>query len=80
MGDRDAAQDQVRAALTSGARAVLLEQEVFPLARAELPAQLRLIGFEEVAAALEASMRAERSLEELEGDLGCLSRSMPSSL
>jgi len=38
------------------------------------PAQLRLIGFEEVAAALEASMRAERSLEELEGDLGCLSR------
>ena len=69
MGDCDAAQDQVRAALTCGARALLLEKRVFPLARSELPHQLRLIRWPDFAEALEASIYTVRSLAELETDL-----------
>ncbi len=79
MGDRDAAQEQVRATLTSGARALLLEKDVFPLARSELPDQLLAVGYEEVAEALTATIRMERSLSELNGDLACLSRRVPPS-
>lgn len=78
MGDRDAAQDQVRAALTCGARALLLEKRVFPLARSELPHQLRLIRGHEVAEALEAGIGTVRSLVELEADLSRLDRWMAS--
>lgn len=78
MGDRDAAQDQVRAALTCGARALLLEKRVFPLARSELPHQLRLIRCEEIAEALEAGIYTVRSLPGLEADLGQLDPWLPS--
>jgi hypothetical protein len=65
MGDRDAAQAELRAALTSGARAVLLAVEVFPLARAELPEQLRAIGADQLGSALKATIESEPSLEDL---------------
>lgn len=72
MGDRDAAQDQVRAALTSAARAALLEAGVFPLARSELPDQLCVLGREELAKALGAVIHAERSIVQLRQDLSAL--------
>ncbi|HYI99224.1 MAG TPA: hypothetical protein VEX36_06030 [Thermoleophilaceae bacterium] len=53
MEDRDAAQDQVRATLTSASRALLLQEGIFPLARSELPAQLRAAGQPDLAAALD---------------------------
>jgi len=65
MGDRDAAHDQLRATLTSAARAVLLQQGEFALARSELPGQLRLIRADELADGLEASIYGEPTLEEL---------------
>jgi hypothetical protein len=40
MRDQDAAREQLRAMLTAGARGLLLQAQVFPLARKELPAQL----------------------------------------
>jgi hypothetical protein len=52
MGDRDAAQEQVRATLTTAARGLLLETGVFPLARSELPGQLKCAGYEPLAEAL----------------------------
>lgn len=52
MEDRDAAQDQVRATLTSLSRAMLLQKGTFPRARVELPAQLAGIGEEGLASAL----------------------------
>lgn len=79
MGDRDAAQDQVRAVLTSAARALLLEKGVFPLARAELPDQLRAVECERVAKALGATIYDDRSLAELGRDLACLGRHLPLS-
>ena len=63
--DRDAAQDQVRAALTSAARGVLLQRGVFALARSELPAQLRLVNADILADSLEAAIYAEPTLETL---------------
>jgi hypothetical protein len=65
VGDRDAAQDQVRAALTSAARGVLLRRGVFPLARSELPAQLRLVGADGLAKSLQAAIYTEPTLETL---------------
>jgi hypothetical protein len=52
MGDRDAAQEQVRATLTTAARGLLLATGVFPLARSELPGQLKRAGYEPLAEAL----------------------------
>lgn len=69
MGDRDAAQDQVRAALTSAARALLLDARVFPLARSELPDQLEAVGYERMGTALADTIHREPSLGQLERDL-----------
>ncbi len=80
VGDRDAAQEQVRATLTSGARGLLLENGVFPLARRELPEQLRVIECAELAEALSATIYTDRSLAELDSDLACLSRFVPLGL
>ncbi len=65
MGDRDAAQDQVRAALTSAARGLLLNVSVFPLARSELPGQLEVVGHGELAHVLRTTIYTEPSLTEL---------------
>lgn len=72
MGDRDAAQDQVRATLTSLARGLLLESRVFPLARKELPGQLRRITHATVADALEQSIYEKPTLTDLRTALGVL--------
>jgi len=74
MEDRDAAQDQVRAALTSGARGLLLLRRVFPLSRSELPDQLREAGLEELAAELEATIYASPELADLSSSLTTLKR------
>lgn len=65
VGDRDAAQDHVRATLTSAARAVLLQRGAFALARSELPTQLREIGVDALADALTVCIYEEPTLEEL---------------
>jgi hypothetical protein len=70
-GDRDAAQDQLRATLTSLARALLLESGIFPLAREELPGQLRSIGHGLVAGALAATIHGQPSLSDIRAGL-CL--------
>ena len=72
MGDRDAAHAEVRAALTSAARAVLLAGHIFPLARAELPEQLKVISEQGLADALEATIQTEPSLDALRGHLDVL--------
>lgn len=53
MGDSSAAAEELRFALSHLARAFLLRQAIFPLARAELPTQLRSIGDRELADSLE---------------------------
>lgn len=56
IDDRDAAQEHVRAALTSLARGLLLAKHAFPLARAELAGQLRACGHDDLAQCLERSI------------------------
>jgi hypothetical protein len=68
-GDRDAAVEQVRAVLTGLGRWLLLVNGAFPLARAELPGQLRAIGAREVAVSLERCILREPSMDELIADL-----------
>lgn len=63
--DRDAAQEHVRASLTSLARGLLLAAGTFPLARAELPAQLHVAGRHGLAEWLSRSIYDQLSLDEL---------------
>lgn len=77
IGDRDAAQDQVRATLTAAARGLLLREHVFPLSRSELPKQLRSIGMLDVGLGLEQSIHRTMSLSELQMALAPLRRSSP---
>lgn len=72
MGDRDAAQAEVRAALTTAARGLLLKAHVFPLARDELSDQLRHIGWDQLGWSLSATIHSDRSLAELENDLAAV--------
>jgi hypothetical protein len=65
MGDRDAAQAQVRATLTTAARGLLLETGVFPLARSELPGQLKRAGYEPFAEALAGVIHEAPGLADL---------------
>jgi hypothetical protein len=65
MGDRDAAQEQVRATLTTAARGLLLETGVFPLARSELSGQLKKAGYEPLAEALAAVIHTAPALTDL---------------
>jgi hypothetical protein len=67
--DEDAALEQACTALTLTARWRLLEQRVFPLSRAELPAQLRESGHLRLAAGLDATIRRAASLQDLSGYL-----------
>jgi hypothetical protein len=64
-GDSEGALIQVRTALALSARAHLLSTRQFPLSRAELPTQLVAGGHPESAAALEACIHGEPSLEAL---------------
>ena len=72
MGDRDAAQEQVRATLTTAARGVLLDAGVFPLARSELPDQLSAAGYELLGGALTEAINGEPDLEELSAAVSLL--------
>ncbi len=72
MGDRDAAQDQVRAALTSVARALLLDAHYFPLSRSELPDQLVAIKQDDLADAVRAAIYERPSLCDLRNDVRVL--------
>jgi hypothetical protein len=58
-GDQDAAQEQVRTALSLAARAQLLGAGVFPGARDELPHQLAEIGLHHVGEALASTIHAD---------------------
>lgn len=69
IGDRDAAQDQARATITSAARGLLLLRERFPLARSEPARQLSDIGMAPLGDALERTIHAEPSLDELVEDV-----------
>ncbi len=64
-GDEDGAVVQVRTALSLASRARLLGAGVFPLSRAELPAQLQAIGHVQAAQALAATIYGSPSLAEL---------------
>jgi hypothetical protein len=64
-GDQDAAVVQVRTALSLAARAHLLQCRVFPLSRAELPAQLRDVGRSDAGVALTRCIYEMPSLAEL---------------
>jgi hypothetical protein len=63
--DRDAAQEHVRAGLTSLARGALLTAAVFPLSRDELAEQLSEIGQSDVGELLHRSIHETLSLSEL---------------
>ena len=64
-GDEDGAVAQVSTASSLAARARLLSAGVFPLSRAELPAQLHAIGSEPAARALADTIHAAPSLADL---------------
>ena len=80
VGDRDAAQDHVRASLTSAARGLLLVEGVFPLARSELVGQLQDSNAAALASALEATIYGEPTLEELERFVSLLESERPQAL
>jgi hypothetical protein len=65
MGDRDAAHGQVRAALTTAGRGLLLVAGVFPLSRSELPGQLRHAGYGALSRRLDAAIHEEPDLADL---------------
>lgn len=77
VGDREAAQDQVRATLTSAARGLLLAAGAFPLARSELPGQLRLVGANPLAEPLDLVIHGNPSLHDLRRGLGALDAAVP---
>jgi hypothetical protein len=64
-GDSDAAVEQVRTALTLIARWRLLEDRTFPLSRAELPAQLKKLGYLTLAKGLAETIQSAPALAAL---------------
>jgi hypothetical protein len=76
MGDRDAAQEQVRAMLTTAARALLLGTGVFPLSRSELPIQLRRAGYGPLAEALTEVIHGVPGLADLAASVALLDVSL----
>lgn len=67
MGDLPAAEEETLFALSHVARAELLDADVFPLSRPELPDQLASVGKEELAAALRRSIRGGLTSDEIRG-------------
>lgn len=74
-GDRAASFEQVRGALSLTARWWLLAHDIFPLARAELPAQLHALHQADLARALEATIHARPDADDL-GDSLTTARSL----
>ncbi len=79
MGDRDSAQEQVRAALTAAARGLLLGGGVFPLSRRELPVQLRRAGHESIARMLNMVIHEEPNIADLAASLAYLDATLAAS-
>lgn len=76
MGDQSAAQEHLRAVLTTAARGLLLQGRVFPLARKELPAQLEQAGNVLLATELRSTIDRELSLDEIKAGLQILRASV----
>lgn len=76
MGDQSAAQEQLRAMLTTAARGLLLQARAFPLARKELPAQLEQAGYVPLADALRLTIDSEQGLDEIKAGLQILDASL----
>lgn len=76
MGDQSAAQEQLRAMLTTAARGLLLQAHVFPLARKELPAQLERSGYVPLARALRDLIQGSPQLDELKAGVRTLDASL----
>lgn len=72
LGDCDAANEELRYALSQLARAMLLSNRVFPLSRPELPDQLLDIGDRTVADALRQALRDDGRESVIEGTLDLL--------
>ncbi len=68
-GDHGAAVDQVRGVLSLTARWMLLAHDVFPLARDELAGQVSELGCSALATALDRSIHATPTLDELAADV-----------
>ncbi len=64
-GDLEAAREQLRAALTTVARWLLIANGVFPLARDELPDQVLALGYFDLAAALDRLIHVQPCRDEL---------------
>jgi hypothetical protein len=76
IGDEDAARDQLRAMLTTAARGLLLRAGVFPLARDELPSQLKSAGYVGLADALRETIHGAPRLREITAAMTTLDRSV----
>jgi hypothetical protein len=78
IGDADAARDQLRAMLTTGARGLLLTVGVFPLARDELPTQLSRAGYAALADDLRGTIHSTPRLSDIATAVATLDRSLRS--
>ena len=78
--DRDAAQEHLRAALTSFARGVLLARRIFPAARDELAGQLREAGQRKTAEWLRRSIHETLALGELRAALRSLRQALDAQI
>jgi hypothetical protein len=76
MGDQSAAQEHLRAMLTTAARGLLLQARVFPLARKELPTQLERVGHVPLAKELRSTIDRELHLDEIKAGLLTLDASL----
>jgi hypothetical protein len=76
MGDQSAAQEHLRAMLTTAARGLLLQARVFPLARKELPTQLERAGHVPLAKELRSTIDRELHLDEIKAGLLTLDASL----
>jgi hypothetical protein len=72
VGDADAAQEHVRATLTSAARGTLLLRGIFAGARSQLPEQLRSVHSDQLADELAATIHRRLSLDELSQSLDAI--------
>ena len=72
LGDCDAANEELRYALSQLARATLLSNQVYPLSRPELPDQLSKIGERALADALRQTLEDEVRETEIESALSLL--------
>ena len=76
MEDSSAAHEQLRAMLTTAARGLLLQAQVFPLARKELPTQLERAGYAPLARELRRTIERTPRMDEIRAALQILETSI----